>query len=99
MQLQGLTDTGLLMAGIFLSISCVYMLVMLGILPKGQPRISLYQGRTGSAQKHTRVFNHEGDRGMLQGCGTRERLPVAHQGDSSQVGFTNIKRAPTSSSS
>lgn len=36
MKLQALTDTGLLMASTFLSISCVYMLLMLGILPRLQ---------------------------------------------------------------
>lgn len=89
MKLQALTDTGLLMASIFLSISCVYMLLMLGILPRLQARVPLSQGVAGSVQNFTAVFTHEGYQEGLQGQGTGERVPSVYPCDSVVVGLTD----------
>ena len=89
MKLQALTDTGLLMASIFLSISCVYMLLMLRILPRLQARVPLSQGVTGSVQNFTAVVSREGYQEGLQGQGTGERVPLVYPCDSVVVSLTD----------
>lgn len=91
MKPQALTDIGLFMASIFLSISCVYMLVMLAIRPRVQARVPLSQGVIGFTRSFPPISDCEGYRGWLQGQGTGKRLPMVHPGDSYVVGLTDTK--------
>ena len=62
MQFRALIDTGHLMGSIFLSTSYVYILLMLGILPRVQARIPLSIGLPGFVQN----FKAACDKGRVQ---------------------------------